>query len=682
MYTIKGSLSPGNILFLAAVILFCLFQDIQASEPLSNKGIIDLRNWNFSKEGVVELNGEWEFYPDKYFTPVQLSSGKIFNPVYVTVPGNWTEYSTGKNKMPSFGYATYRLKLVFNNSFTSSKQTLAVKIPEVFSAYKLWIDTTLVFQQGIPGKNFAEHQPVISPAIINFLLLSDTTSLTFQVANYFTSQNSGIQSSIQLGLSGQVNAQSLIKEYWYFGGTIFSFTLGIYFFFLFLMKQERKLNILFTLVCLLIGIRYLFDIEGIILLFFPNISAAFKFKVLLLCINFFPLTLWIIFIFFPREINKKVVQFVGILFILYSVFVIFVPIPSYGKLIKIIMALSGIVMLYIIIMSGLAYRRKRESSGIMFWGMLFAAIAFLNNMFGGKYYLPVGAILYLSLQAFAITSKHARSHNRVVQLSEDLQLMNKNLEVLVNERTKELNIANKTLEKLNFAKDKFISILSHDLRNPLSSLIGLSRRLTMNAEKNNTEKVIDYSKMINESASACHTLAENLLDWSLLQSGVEGVSPKKIYLKGVVDDVFDLLRNESVIKNIELINRISSGCEVYSDMRMTGSIIRNLLTNAIKFTPHYGKVEVSASNCNSYCQVSISDTGIGMEKDEVINLFRIDKKVYNLGTDDEPGSGYGLVLTKEFVKSNGGAISVKSEKGIGTTFTFSLPVDGHVPPLV
>ena len=116
------------------------------------------------------------------------------------------------------------------------------------------------------------------------------------------------------------------------------------------------------------------------------------------------------------------------------------------------MALSGIVMLYIIIMSGLAYRRKRESSGLMFWGMLFAAITFLNNMFGGKYYLPVGAILYLSLQAFAITSKHARSHNRVVQLSEDLQLMNKNLEVMVNDRTKELNLANKSLEKLMQSK--------------------------------------------------------------------------------------------------------------------------------------------------------------------------------------------------------------------------------------
>lgn len=127
------------------------------------------------------------------------------------------------------------------------------------------------------------------------------------------------------------------------------------------------------------------------------------------------------------------------------------------------------------------------------------------------------SIFFLIFQAVAITLRFVRSHKRVLQLSGDLQVMNEKLETMVDDRTKELNIANKSLEKLNFAKDKFISILSHDLCNPLSGLLGLSRRLIINAEKNNSDKIIDYRKMINESAAVCYTLAENLLDWSLIQ---------------------------------------------------------------------------------------------------------------------------------------------------------------------
>ena len=127
------------------------------------------------------------------------------------------------------------------------------------------------------------------------------------------------------------------------------------------------------------------------------------------------------------------------------------------------------------------------------------------------------SIFFLIFQAAAITLRFVRSHKRVLQLSGDLQVMNEKLEIMVDDRTKELNIANKSLEKLNFAKDKFISILSHDLCNPLSGLLGLSRRLIINAEKNNSDKIIDYRKMINESAAVCYTLAENLLDWSLIQ---------------------------------------------------------------------------------------------------------------------------------------------------------------------
>ena len=623
---------------------------------------------------IINLNGQWEFYPFKYYAPQQFSSEKVTSPVYVSVPGDWTNYYVNNKRMSAFGYATYRLKIILNTTLLKNKQILALNIPAVFSAYKLWIDTVLTMQYGIMGQSAKEHKARISPIIIPFVLSKDTVDITIQVADYFSHRFAGIRAPINFGLYDSVLNESRLKEYFYLGSSIFCMTLGLFFFFLALLKQEIKINLLFAISSLIMGVRYLFDKEDIILLFFPHMGTALMYKILFLCMNFFPFLLWSAFCFFPQEINKRVVQLTGILFFIYTIVVIILPFRSYDFLLKIYFVFAIVIMLYVIITSGVAYSRKRTSAGIFFYGMLLAPVIFYYNMFTTAFYAPVGAILFLIFQAAAITTRFVRSHKRVLQLSGDLQVMNDKLEILVDDRTKELNIANKSLEKLNFAKDKFISILSHDLRNPLSGLLGLSRRLIINAEKNNSDKIIDYSKMINESAAVCYTLAENLLDWSLIQSELNGVTPVKIYLTKVVDEVFELLRNEAALKQIELTNKINDDCQIISDIQMTKSVVRNLVTNAIKFSHHNSCVEISARRYGSFWHIDVTDTGIGMGKEELNNLFRIDRKVYNLGTDDEPGSGFGLVLTKEFVESNGGTISAKSEKGKGTVFTFTLPV--------
>jgi len=188
-----------------------------------------------------------------------------------------------------------------------------------------------------------------------------------------------------------------------------------------------------------------------------------------------------------------------------------------------------------------------------------------------------------------------------------------------------------------------------------------------------SEKVTNYARIINDSAVAGHKLVENLLDWSLIESGSKDAVPQRLILKNIIDDVFDLLKSEAEEKGIELINDVDYRCEVFSDPKMTAGILRNLLTNGIKFTHKGGKVQVSATLAEKFCGISVKDNGVGMEIHETEQLFRIDKKVYNNGTNDEPGSGYGLILSKEFVECNGGTISISSKKGKGTTVLFTLP---------
>lgn len=664
---------------LFALMISCFIQNLNATELTAHNGMIDLRNWDFAKSGVVELNGKWEFYPWKYCNPVEFLSSNLPRAEYVSVPASWTKYSSGKNKMPVFGYATYRLTIILDSKKFHGTRELAFGMPDMFSAYKLWIDTTLAMAVGTPGKSFNEHKPKIVPVTIPLFAQRDTIAITIQIANYFFPQFAGIPRPIKLGLNQQIIKATWLHDIGYIGGAIFSFTLGIYFFFLSSFKRERKINLLFAITCLFGVLRYLFDRALIIMLFFPDFDPRLRLKFLFLSIDFNALLLWTAYLFFPDLISRKIVRTSLVLFTLYTFVVLLTPLQLGGRLFLYFVALSILICLYVTVVSGFAYSRKRESAAIFFYGTMFATVIFTNNMFvtfvhtADQYYIPIESLLYLPLVASAITLRMAHSREREIQLSSDIQVMNKNLEQLVAERTEDLHAANESLKKLNSSKDRFISILSHDLRNPLYNLIGLSCRLMKSAGLLDREKVTDYARIINDSAVAGYKLVENLLDWSLIESGSKDAVPQRLILKNIIDDAFDLLKSEAEEKGIELINDVDYGCEVFADPKMTAGILRNLLTNGIKFTHKGGKVQVSAALTDKFYGISVKDNGVGMETHEAEQLFRIDKKVYNTGTNDEPGSGYGLILSKEFVECNGGTISISSEKEKGTTVLFTLP---------
>ncbi len=471
-----------------------------------------------------------------------------------------------------------------------------------------------------------------------------------------------------------------MEDFSYQGGAIFSFTLGIYFLFLVFVNQERKINLLFTLNCFVTGIRFLIDKKFIITTFFPDIDVISILKLLALCLNLFPILMWTAYYFFPKDMPKKVVWIITLIYILYSILIIFASPHLYIFIIPVILIFSVAVIGFIIIACAIAYYKKRESSAILFYGMIFALVTYSYNMFSNQFYFPIGVFLLLMLQATAITLRFVHSNKKVIKLSSDLKIINENLEQLVNNRTEELNKANDTLKKMNFSKDRFISILSHDLRNPLFNIIGLSRKLVSSTESENMEKIKRYSGIINESAVISYNLTETLLDWSLLKTGSKQINTQKIIFKDIVEEVFGLLRTQSNEKNITLINNIDADYEIHADIRMTTYILRNLITNGIKYTNSGGYVSISAKrkffdlNQKDFLEVCVTDNGIGISPDKMKQLFHIDQKVYRPGTNDEPGTGYGLILTKEFVEINGGTINIESEVEKGTTVSFTLPL--------
>ncbi len=238
---------------------------------------------------------------------------------------------------------------------------------------------------------------------------------------------------------------------------------------------------------------------------------------------------------------------------------------------------------------------------------------------------------------------------------------------------KQLRENSEELKELNASKDKFFSIISHDLRSPFQGLLGLSDLLASDSENLSQEEVVLISRSINKSLKNQLKLLENLLQWSRMQTGRISYEPEKLNISELVEETFILLGSNAANKGIEFINNVQGEKFVYADVSMISSTLQNIINNAVKFTNHNGKVCVSVEDKLSFFEVHIADTGIGMSEEDRNKLFRIDQHHTTAGTENETGTGLGLILCKEMIERNGGTIKVESELGRGTTFSFTLP---------
>ena len=239
----------------------------------------------------------------------------------------------------------------------------------------------------------------------------------------------------------------------------------------------------------------------------------------------------------------------------------------------------------------------------------------------------------------------------------------------------EIRRNNENLVRLNAEKDKFFSIIAHDLRSPFNSFIHLSKIMAEEVQEMSLEEIQKYANAMSKSATALFELLENLLEWSRLQRGITQVQPERINLDAKIEHLLAVFGESARNKGIDLHTKLEPGLIVYADDMMLDSTLRNLLSNAIKFTNRGGKVEITAKTCpdsESVC-VSLTDTGIGMSRELQEKLFRIDQNVSRKGTEGESSSGLGLLLCKEFIEKNGGRIWVESEPGKGSVFSFTTP---------
>ncbi|MBN2683162.1 MAG: tetratricopeptide repeat-containing sensor histidine kinase [Bacteroidales bacterium] len=251
------------------------------------------------------------------------------------------------------------------------------------------------------------------------------------------------------------------------------------------------------------------------------------------------------------------------------------------------------------------------------------------------------------------------------------ELKYKNEELLhANEK---LKVSEYHLRELNATKDKFFSIIAHDLKNPFSALLGLTDLLDRKVSRLEKDEIKNYTTNIYKSANSVYAILENLLQWSRSQSGKLAFHPEEIDLQNIINTNIALLSLGAEKKGVLIESFVKPGTFVWADEQLLNTILRNIIGNAVKFSQFNGKVEISCRNMQDFVEISIKDDGVGISKNDQEKLFRIDENFSTQGTSNETGTGLGLIICKEFIEKHGGTIRIESEIDRGSNFAFTIP---------
>lgn len=266
----------------------------------------------------------------------------------------------------------------------------------------------------------------------------------------------------------------------------------------------------------------------------------------------------------------------------------------------------------------------------------------------------------------APSSTGAASEKHLWLRLREMEELNSNLEKLVEQRTNKLT-------EIVSTNGKFLSIVAHDLRSPFSLILGILEIMKLSLKDNNIDEIEKYIDIAYNSANNTLILLDNLLVWAVSQNKEKNFNPVKINLYELLGEEIDSLKTSAKQKQILLSNSIEPNLNVTADLPMVKTVLRNLISNAIKYTNIGGEISINASENKQFVDVTVKDNGIGISSEVQRKLFKIDTFHSTPGTNNEKGTGLGLLLCKEFIELHGGNIRIESEPGKGSRFTFTLP---------
>jgi len=707
----RGIFQPDSRLFLlrlvaalvvGLVVSYAIVSPSKSLEFQSEKGVLDLSNvrvW----ENSVKLQGEWEFYWKELLSPTDIHNHLAKDEVnsrLISIPNSWLGYRLDGSQLDGTGFATFRL--VIKLSEDDQNERLALRIPTIFHAYKLWVNGELLSEVGVVGQDRSSARPHLATKLVFFQPENDTVELVIQVAN-FHHKRGGMTKTIELGGSDVITAKTHLEIATEMFVTASLLVIGVYHLLLYTLRRKDKAPLYFGLFTLMFGIRSLLVGELLLTQLFPAFPWGVQFKIeyLILSSGGYMIMMYAKIIF-PNTVSCWFHRSVRLVTGTLCVIILMTPALVFTKLLTVIGMV--VVSLTVYLMIGLVREARKETEGALTF-LLVSIVALVTIANDFLYYSewsrigntsPIGLLVFTIAQMILISSRFTKTASNEEKITRELQdanhqliELNTNLEKTVQERTHALSITHDELQtSYNLLLDseqgrkKLLSYITHDLRMPLSSMLGYVELVQDGIKPEQNEQ---YLKYIQENTIRITRMIEDLSFLSHLETGqisyrMEPVSVLQ-FLRGFyeqyelvvrdagVDFILDMGDMEDQRPNFPIIE---------ADAYRLEQALFNLLSNALKFTPNGGLIRITLTedrmNDAHYVVIGIQDSGTGIPSDQLEQIFERNYRYHRLGAKREmEGSGLGLAICREIIQAHGGAVRAESDGETGAALYVSLP---------
>ncbi len=671
---VKKRAFVASSIFLCILIpssIRCALKIPKPHNPPAVSGMIDLRDWDFNRDGAVQLDGEWEFCRGRILNPSEFAHAeKREGCGYTRVPGLWKDHRAGAARLPGKGYATYRLKVLIGHD----KKDKTIVIRRAFSSYRLWINGVLVDTRGnLDGnqKKADDYIFVHNRRYSSFTPVEGTNEITIQLFNN-EYESGGIDRSIMLEDTHASLARidiTRILDFIVSGMLFFAAVYNILFYF---SRKDNTVALYLGLLCLVLTLN---TINHQI----PLIPGGFPFTGNPYFVNYLTVILTMFFFMmlfrslFPDEFSILFFRFSLVVTILLMTPLFFVGFRIAEQIMHVYFLYMVIFIVYDIFVSIRAIINRRDDAILFLVGFTPCFIGAMNDVLYAMWLINttnVGqyGMLVLCITATIVVSRRfSRALTTVEELSRDLA---------------EKNVS---LRKLDQIKDQFLANTSHELRTPLHGMIGLTESLIDGATGSLPPRAIENLSLIASSGHRLASMVNDLLDMAKIQDEGLSLNLRPVDLYSLGEMVIKLSLPLAGSKPLEIVNSIDPSIpRACADEDRIRQVLYNLVGNAIKFTNN-GIVELSAvvvphidpldaDNESRWLEVRVSDTGIGVPDEYREKIFEAYRQVDEGDTRAYSGTGLGLAIAKQIIEMHGGTIGVASGTGGGSVFSFTLPV--------
>ncbi len=671
----KYCLQTFAILFLVTLV-FLGGCDREKKRPQVVKGVLNLTDWNFGNDGIVALDGEWEFYWSRLLNPKDFANrDQPSKSGHIQFPGRWEGYEIHGKKLGVKGYATFRLLVEFSRDSTIKTLKVIRGIP---SASRIWINGEPTNWNGIVGTSKGLSKAAVSSHFTSFQPVSGINEIIVQVSRFHELKLQP-ESAISIGNSTDIDNEHLretILDLLIVGGI---FVIGIYHITIFLFRRRGMAKMHFGIICFLFSCEFLFHNRGgnFIAFFFPSLSFEWLCKLEILpSYAAVPFLLTFFNSLFPGEFSRKMILLIQVLGIIFCTIILVSTEEIFSLTINPYLIISVFFGGYATVIIVRALKRKREGAGFVLVGFTIFFLCTLNDILNIEEVIHSFPIFRIGFFVFAFFQSLALSY-QYSKVNEAKELLTASLE----EKARELEIKNIDLSRLDKLKDEFLANTSHELRTPLNGIIGITDSLLQGAAGGISASVSKNLALVVSSAKRLSGLINDSLDYSKLENSDLILKRKAVDIRSIVETVLNISQQLILGEEITLLNKIPHNINyVNGDENRLQQILYNLVGNAIKFT-NQGQISVVGKEKGDLLELSVSDTGVGIPEESFESIFKSFEQGQHSNERVSEGTGLGLSITRKLIELHQGKIWVESQPGKGSTFFFTLPLLNQKHPI-